>query len=844
MDDQAGNQMVDLAEAPTPVPLAADALRWRCDPTALPFASTKDIEPIVGVVGQDCAVEALRFGLEVDAPGQNVFVRGLTGTGRMTLVRRLLEEIRPVCPQAQDRCYVHNFTQPERPRLITLPRGQADLLRRRVDELADFIRGELEQALGSEGLKARFGALEQDAQRQITRLVEPFEKKLREKGLSLVSVESSPVAQAALFPLVEGKPVPPEEWERLRACGQITEEEADRVRKQVDSFQQELRSVMHDVSEVRRKHTDAARTLRGQAARTILDTFVHGITEDFSVPEVRTFLKEIVDDVVSHRVHGQRDEWDFTRMYRVNVLLGHPDDASCPTVIENAPTMSNLLGAIDYRADRGEAERSDHLMIRGGSLLRADGGYLILDARDVLREPNAWKVLVRTLRTGRLEIVPPELDYHWRGSFLKPEPIDVNVKVILLGDAATYYMLDEYDPDFPHLFKVLADFDSIMPRNEQGVAQYCGVLARIVKEEKLPHLTNTAIAALLEHGARIASRNDRLTTRFGRLADVAREAAFIARKSQLDEVTGDHVRRSIQRVKDRANLPSKHFREALTDGTIRVVTKGEFVGQVNGLAVIKAGPLTYGFPTRITATIGPGSAGVINIEREAELSGAIHTKGFYILGGLLRYLLRTVHPLAFHASIAFEQSYGGIDGDSASAAEMCCLLSALTDVTLRQDLAMTGAIDQVGNILGIGATNEKIEGFFDTCRETGLTGTQGVIIPRANARDLMLRLDVVEACAEGRFHIYAVDKFTEALELLTSVRAGERDSEGAYPDDSLLGIAVARAFEYWLKATQTIESMRIAQGESAAEDSPDKRPDSPRLPGPVSPPSPPVPSVR
>ena len=411
---------------------------------------------------------------------------------------------------------------------------------------------------------------------------------------------------------------------------------------------------------------------------------------------------------------------------------------------------------------------------------------------------------MRTLRTGRLEITPQDFLAGGCGPSLKPEPIKVNVKVVLLGDEETYYSLDGLDPDFPHLFKVLADFDSTIPRDNSAIAKYGGVIARIVKETGHPHFERTAVAALVEHGARIAGRQDRLTTRFGRLVDIAHEAAFVAKTRKRQKVDGDDVRSAIRRTKERAGLPSKRFQDMLADGTIRVTTTGSVIGQVNGLAVSQLGPLTFGFPTRITATIGVGSAGVINIEREADLSGSIHTKGFHILRGLLRHLLRTGHPLAFDASIAFEQSYGGIDGDSASTAEICCLLSALTDIPIRQDLAITGAIDQFGNILAIGAANEKIEGFFDTCKRIGLTGSQGVIIPKSSAPDLMLRDDVVEACKSGRFRVYTVDCIHEALELLTGVVAGERDDQGSLPDDTLLGLAVIRAFEYWVKAVQTV----------------------------------------
>jgi ATP-dependent Lon protease len=366
----------------------------------------------------------------------------------------------------------------------------------------------------------------------------------------------------------------------------------------------------------------------------------------------------------------------------------------------------------------------------------------------------------------------------------------------------TYYTLDHYDPDFGALFKVLADYDNVIDREPKGETQYAGVLARIIADEELPPFHRTAVAALVEHGARIAAHKGKLTARFGRIADIAREAAFLARQEDGEQVTGEHVNEAIRRTKARADLPSRRFRELMRDGTLQVQTQGAVVGQVNGLAVIHAGPITYGFPARITATIGAGSAGLINIEGRAQLSGAIHTKGFHILSGLLRHLLQTDHPLAFSASVAFEQSYGGIDGDSASGAETCCLLSALTDTPINQEIAITGAVDQQGHLQAIGGVNEKIEGFFDACQDAGLTGNQGVIIPESNAGDLVLRQDVVEAAKAGQFHVWAVGTVHQALEVLTGMPAGERQADGPYPEGTLLHLAVERAREYWLKSVQ------------------------------------------
>lgn len=801
----------------TPVALTPDALRWRCDPARFDFESTADVEPVRGIIGQETAVEALRFGLACRASGQNIFVRGLAGTGRMTLVRRLLEEMEPRCTEGCDRCYVHDFTQPDRPRLINIPKGTAKQFRRLVDRLADFIRDDLRQALSSEGMTARKTALESAAETRIKAMIEPLDHDAREAGLTLVTVQTGPVSHTTLFPLIDGKPVPPEQFELLRQEGRITEDDVKKLMESRDGFAARMNELNRAIHNAQREHVDGLRKMLQDETRAVLFEFVNAIVSEFPIDAVRTFLTELVDDVIENGLAALADDDsdDFTRRYRVNILIEHPDDARCPIIIENVPTMTNLLGAVDREIIYPGASRTDHLMIRAGSLLRGDGGYLIMEARDVLSEPGAWKMLIRTLRSGRLEIVPPELSLPWLGQTIKPEPIEVDVKVILLGDGYVFQMLDSMDPDFPNLFKLLADFDSAIPRDDASIHHYAGLIARIAHDEGLPPFDRTAVAALIEHGSRIASRAGKLTARFGRLVDIAREAAFIAGNASHDNVTGDDVEDAVRRTKRRAELPSRRFREAMIDGTIRVQTRDAVIGQMNGLAVGQAGSLTSGFPARITATIGPGTAGVINIEREAALSGAIHTKGFYILGGLLRHLLQTSHPLAFTASIAFEQTYGGIDGDSASGAEICCLISALTDAPIRQELAMTGAIDQMGNVLSIGAVNEKIEGFFDVCRDMGLTGSHGVIIPRSNASDLMLREDIVEAASAGQFHVYAIDHIAEALTLLTGTPAGERNGEGEYPEGSLLALAVERARDFWLRVSPPTAVIAVGAEEAA-----------------------------
>ncbi len=791
----------------TPAPSVAlepTALRWRCDPSLFEFATTAEVTPADTVVGQDVAVDALRFGLETSAPGQNVFVRGLTGTGRATLVRRLLETIRPDCPLPSDRAYVYNFAQPDRPRLLSLPRGQAETFRRRMDAFITFIRDDFAQALGSDVVKARSADIERQAAEDLQEIARPFEEELRAAGLTMLMLQAGPVSRQIIAPLIEDEPAPPERIESLRREGKLTDDQIKELAEKISTFTDRMRILGKGVQEIQDRRIASLNELIQREAHALVDGALASIRKDFEAADTSAFLDDVVEDLLTRRLGELGDGGGFSERYRVNVVLKHTLDDPCPVIVENAPSVQALLGMIDRSLDPDDDVYAPQMMIRGGSLLRSDGGYLIVEARDILSEPGAWKALVRTLRGGRIELSPPDMPVPWQVPALKPEPIPVNLKIVLLGDPGLYYALDAQNPDFRDHFKVLSDFESTVPRDSEGMGFYATVLASIIQREELLPFDRAGVAALCEHGARIAAQEDRLTARFGRLADVAREAAYLCEKGAERLVNAEHVTHAVRRTKARADLPARRFREMIAKGKIRVNTQGKAVGEVNGLAVMTAGPLTYGFPNRITATAGAGSAGTISIEREAELSGAIHTKGFYILGGLLRYLLKTDHPLAFSASVAFEQSYGGIDGDSASGAEMCCLLSALTDVPIRQDLAMTGAIDQVGNILPIGGVNEKIEGFYDACVDCcDLTGTQGVIIPLTNKGDLMLRHDVVAACAEGRFHVYTVDTIQEAMALLLGRPAGTRDADGAYGEGSLLRLAVDRMRAFWEMAIRT-----------------------------------------
>lgn len=779
-------------------PLSANELRWKCDVENLSFDTTDDLKSDAGVVGQPTAREALEFGLLCLAPGQNVYVRGQRGTGRRKLVLEMLNQLQPKCDSLQDFCFVQNFDHPDRPRLITLPAGAGNDFRLTMNEFATFVEDDLGKALDGEPYYSRRETIQQATRDSIAKLTDPFEQELEADGMQMVNVGEGPSAQKLIVPVVEGEPVAPD---KLR--NQVAENKVDAC--VLDAFEAKLPQHEKRIVEIRRQAneeiTQAAlkiRELNESAIREITSPLIEPILKDYSSETVTVFLEEITDHLVEMLSHGPPDEEhavDLKELYGVNVIHSHEKDSKRRPVIEECcPSLINLLGTVEPKWGPQGMSVSDYRGIRSGSLLRADQGYLIMDVGDLLSEPGAWRALTRTLRTGNLEIVPPEVGFLSRQVITQPEAIQVSVRVILIGDVGTFYQLDQADPDFAELFKVLADFDSELVRDDHGVMQYAQAIAQLAEAESLPAFDRSAIAALAEHGARIASRNEKLTARFGRIADIAQEAAFLAKQGT---VKSNHIEDAVRRTKARASLPSVKFQEMVENQTILVQTTGDIVGQINGLAVMRSGPLTYGFPARITASIGAGNAGLIDIEGQAQMSGAIHTKGFHILGGLLRNLLQSKHPLCFSASLAFEQSYGGIDGDSASGAEIVCLLSALTGVPIRQEMAMTGAIDQRGNLEAIGGVNEKIEGFFDACQHFGLTGDQGVVVPAANAGDLMLRKDIVEASRAGKFHVYSVDNIFDAIELMTGATAGQVDSNGNYPVDSLLSIAQSRASEFW-----------------------------------------------
>ncbi|CAM3385871.1 ATP-binding protein [Hydrogenibacillus schlegelii] len=811
--------------------ITAREARARADAATFGHVGSDALEPLEGILGQERAVEALAFGLEVKAEGFNIFVVGQPGTGRTTAVQTFLERIARTRPTPPDVCYVHHFRDPSSPTALFLPAGRGRELKRLMEEFVETLERELPRAFEHEAYQA---------ERQ--RVIERFEAERRELMQALTReaegqgfyVEMIPQG-VFLVPVRDGRPLRDEEFARL------PEEEQRAIRARRQALEARVGQAMREFRHIERRAQEALKDLDRRHAATVLDVWLAPVAEAFQAhPEVLRYLEAAKADVLDNLAlflggknapgaggrSGVRD--DPRRRYAVNVLVDRSGEVGAPVVVERHPTFPNLIGRIEREALFG-ALVTDFTLLRAGSLLRANGGFLIVPVPEVLRAPFAWDGLKRALRAMRLVIEDVGDAY---GALitraLRPEPIPLDLKVILIGDPVSYYLLYHYDPDVRELFKVKAEFATTMPRTPEGERRYGSFFRTLAEKEGLLHLEASAMAKLVEYGARLAEDQEKLSTRFAEIADVVREADHYARKEGAGYIADRHVVAALEARRRRAELLKERMLELYAGGVLLVDVAGTAIGQVNALAVVQAGEMAFGLVKRVTASVAAGREGIVDIEREARLGGRIHTKGVLILSGYLRgqYAREAPFPLAAH--LVFEQSYEGVEGDSASLAELLSLLSAIGEVPLRQDLAVTGAVNQKGTVQAIGGVNEKIEGFFDVCREKGLTGTQGVVIPAANVRHLMLREDVVQAIEEGRFHLYAVETVDEALELFTGLPAGVRGPDGAYPPESVHGRVAARlrAFQEQLQGHFVPGSARGGNG------APEGSPPAPPEPGP------------
>jgi len=787
-----------------------EQLRWQCRDLAASFKSTDDLETIPTILGQTRAVGAMTLGLEMDYPGYNIFVSGAAGTGRTTTVRYLLKDERFKKPAPNDICYVNNFRSPDMPIVIYLPAGEGQQFKKAMESAVEQLRTAVPQVMDSEKSREQREALAEKYNQQQNQLLQDFEKKAQEVKFALVQVQVGPYTKPDILPVINDQPTAFEAMGELVKAGTLTEEDVKGFEKKYAELNKELGKVFKAHQKLQREKKSKLAELDRAIIRPVILEYLNEIESRFTNEKITAHLAAVLESLLDNleifRPRAENEEAEKRRMggpgsdpfqeYRVNVLVDNSGKDRAPVIYENSPSYAKLFGTVERVMDGNGQWRTDFTRIRAGSLLLANGGYLVLNAIDVLLEPGVYNTLKRVLKNRTTEVTAFENLMLLSFSALKPEPIYVDIKVIMIGDPRLYQLLYTADEDFRKIFRIKAEFDTVMANDGVNLLRYAEFIKMICDDQKLLPFSHSAVAEVAEYGVRLAGRQNKLSTRFSLIADLLREAHFYANEARAKMVQAKHVEQALQQGVYRRNLAEEKLREMIADGTILIDTSGAKVGQVNGLAVLGLDDYIFGQPTRITAQVSVGRAGIVNIEREVQLSGPTHDKGVLILSGYLQSTFAQDKPLAMNASICFEQSYSGVDGDSASSTEIYALLSRLSDLPIRQDLAVTGSVNQNGEIQPIGGVNEKIEGFFEVCKARGLSGKQGVLIPRLNVPDLMLKNEIVEAAKKGQFSIYPVDRIEDGIEILTGVPAGARDDSGRFPTDSVYGRADAKLRQF------------------------------------------------
>ena len=761
------------------------------------ITSSEDIDPCCGIIGQSRAIDAIKTGLNVRSNGFNIFVTGLAGTGRTTTIKHLLEQLDHERPDVQDICYVNNFRQEDSPCILTFKAGDGRRFKKDMNYLISSARKAVPAIYLSDDYKDRHSRVVREFEGRQKKLISEFEDKLSEAGFVMVQLQSGMGTRNEIQPLVDEEPISMDKLEQLSKEGKFPPARLDEMRRRWDRLRREFDVTSIESKKLTAKVEDALEKLEFSMIAPLVTDKVNLLRKRYPYEKVLEYLDQVEEALLSDMDRfkearprrGEEEAPPYRKRepfeeFSVNLILDSSETETVPIVIEKSPTYKNLFGSLERVVDRFGYWRTDFTRIFAGSLLKASGGYLVLSAQDVLTEPGAYLHLKRSLRNREIEITGYDPLYMMAGGGIKPEPIPLDVKVVLIGEPYIYSMLWRMDEDFKKVFKVKAEFDSVMPFNKRNTVEYYRFIGNLVKRENLLPFDVEGMQAVAEHGRRLAGRQDRLTTRFTVVSDIIREASFRARRRRSRTVERRDVYDAINQRRIRVNLIEDKIQDLFDKRTLMVDTSGKEVGQINGLSVYSGGEYAFGRPTRITVATSIGRAGVINIEREAELSGPIHNKGVMVLSGYLHKMFAQDKPLVMSASICFEQSYSGVDGDSASSTEIFALLSSLADLPLRQDIAVTGSVNQNGVIQAIGGVNEKIEGFFEVCRARRLTGSQGVIIPQANVDDLLLRPDVMEAVKNGKLHIWPIRTIEEGIEILTGVPAGRRLKSG-YTKDSV-----------------------------------------------------------
>ncbi|MDT8449460.1 MAG: AAA family ATPase [Wenzhouxiangellaceae bacterium] len=805
-------------------PLDPEALYRHCDLSAFDFETTAELDDLPELPGQQRATDAIRFGVGMRRDGYNLYALGSPGAGRRALIddhlrRKAAEQARP-----PDWVYVNNFDDGYKPLALALPAGRGRDLRDDMKQLVEDLEAALPAAFESDEYRARRKELEQNLEEERGEPFEALTKKAREQGIALIRTARG----MAFAPMNEDEEViPPEEFNKL------PEEERERVREKIEKLQNELEKIIQQIPRWQREARRKIRRLDRDITRVAVDNLMEDMRKSWrDQPDVLRYLDAVRDDVIENAGDfadsddndgsamallglGDHERGSLTR-YRVNLLVDNSATEGAPIVFENHPSHQNLFGRIEHMSQMGNLF-TNFTLIKPGALHRANGGYLVIEARKVLVQPFAWESLKRTLFAGelRVESLGQELSLISTVS-LEPEALGLDVKVILIGSRLLYFLLNEYDPEFGQLFKVAADFDDSMPRDDDAHRLYARMIATLGRREHLLPLDRAATARVIEHGARQAEDAERVSVHLQRVADLLREADYFARRDDRDVIERADVQATVEARRYRAGRAPERLQEAIRRGVLLIDTDGERVGQINGLSVSNAGQMAFGHASRISARVRLGKGEVKDIQREVKLAGPIFSKAVLTLTGYLGAHYAPDFPLMLGASLVFEQTYGGIEGDSATAAELFALLSALADVPLKQSLAVTGSANQYGEVQPIGAVNEKIEGFFDTCRERGLTGGQGVLIPAANVKHLMLRDDVIEAVRDGKFRVWPFATVDEGLALVTGMPAGERDERGRFPEGSVNDRVQKRLLE--LAETARAWSRRTGAGRDEGAD--------------------------
>ncbi len=776
---------------PKPEALGPQSLYSRCDPASLPFETTAELEELPQLVGQERALDALHFGTRIRNDGYNLFVLGPHGIGKQTTVQRFLTERASQEATPSDWCYVYNFEEPHRPSLLSLSSGYGGKLRQDLEQLIDELRSAIPAIFEGDEYQNRVRELQQEFQQRQQEAFQEIQQDAEQHDIAVIQTPSG----LTFAPIKEGEVLSPDEFYKL------PEEKRREIEETISQLQERVQKTLQQFPKWRKETQEKIKELNREMGLLAVGNLIESFKKDYSdFPQVVAHFDAIQEDVIDNieAFRGQQEGQQrgaqpgapppyeaVLNRYRANLLVDNSDLEGAPVVHEDLPSHQHLVGRVEHWAQQGTL-LTDFTLIKPGALHRANGGYLILDARQVLMQPFAWESLKRVLYAREIRIESIEQIYSlWSTVSLEPDPIPLNVKVILLGERFLYYLLFAYDPDFQELFKVQADFEEDIERSEETNLLYARLIGTIAQHEGLKPLNRAATARFIEHGSRLAEDSERLSTHARGLADLLREANFWAGEDGSTEVEAEHVQKAIDKQIYRSDRVRERVERAIQRGTVLIDTAGPAVGQINGLAYMQLGSFAFGRPSRITAAARLGDGKVIDIEREVELGGSLHSKGVMILSGFIGGRYATQRQLSFSASLTFEQSYGMIEGDSASAAELCTLLSVLAEVPLSQALAITGSVNQHGQIQAIGGVNEKIEGFFDICKARGWAEGQGVIIPASNVPHLMLRADVREASANGQFQVFPVQRIDQALELLTGLEAGERGKDGLFPEGSL-----------------------------------------------------------